>query len=74
MKLTKKKIGTILMIAGFIYALVILFFFPEQRETAMYGFALIGFGCVLGIRSAPKNAPPAQKKPGSGIAGKKRRK
>jgi len=52
--MSKRSIGNVLMIAGFVYALGTMMFIPEAKEASMLGFALIGFGCVLGAKDKPK--------------------
>lgn len=53
--MSKRSFGTVMMVAGFVYVLVTLFVTPDAKEATMFGFALIGFGCVMGIGDKPKN-------------------
>lgn len=52
--MSKRSIGNVLMIAGFVYALGTMMFMPEAKEASMLGFAMIGCGCVMGISNKPK--------------------
>lgn len=57
--MSKRKFGNILMIAGFVYALGTMMIMPEAKEASMFGFAMIGCGCVMGIneKKTTKNQP-----------------
>jgi hypothetical protein len=55
-RLNRRTLGTILMALGFVFTLIVLAKFPENKQLALYGFAAIGIGCVIGINR------PQQKK------------
>lgn len=50
------------MAAGFVYVLITLMLTPEAKEASMLGFALIGFGCVLGTNDKQKTKTRAKVK------------
>ena len=53
--MSKRSLGTMLMVAGFVYVLIVMFLSPEAKEASMLGFAMIGFGCVMGVGDKPKS-------------------
>ena len=61
--MNKRRIGNVLMIAGFVYALGTMMFMPEAKEASMLGFAMIGCGCAMGLNNKPKtkNQPKINK-------------